>query len=166
MLVTVIFYVAALLIIFAAIRMVNSTNLVHSTLFMAAAFAGIAIIYILLNADYLAIVQLMIYVGAISVLFVFGVMLTKRKDISISSTFGRYKIGGIIVSLSVFAVFAACLLTFKYVPSNEAAPESSIHAISSLLFNDDAITFEITGMLLLTATIGAIVIGRGVKEQK
>lgn len=165
MLTSIIFYAVAAFIIFAALKMVLSTNLVHSALFMAVTFACIAIIYLLLNADYLAVVQIMVYVGAITILFVFGVMLTKREYIQKSSQFNRYKIYGAIVAAAVFIVFAVNIFIAKFTLA-EAAADSTINAISSLLLNDYSLAFQVVGVLLLVSTIGAIVIGRGVKNTR
>lgn len=166
MVTSIVFYVVAALIIFTALKMVLSTNLVHSALFMAATFMLIAIIYVLLNADYLAVVQVMIYVGAISILFVFGVMLTKRTYMDDSSQFNRYKKYGAVVAILIFAVFVRTIIVTSFVSSGAQAADSTIAAISTLLLNDYSIAFEVSGVLLLAATIGAIVIGKGVNETK
>jgi NADH-quinone oxidoreductase subunit J len=159
-----IFYVVAALIIFAALKMVFSANLMHSALFMAVTFACIAVIYILLNADYLAVVQVMVYVGAITVLFVFGVMLTKREYMDKDNQFNHYKLYGAIVAAAIFAVFAANIFNAEFALSKAAPAVSTINAISSLLLNDYAIAFQAAGVLLLVSTVGAIVIGKGVKN--
>jgi NADH:ubiquinone oxidoreductase subunit 6 (subunit J) len=166
MVTSVIFYLIAALIIFTALKMILSTNLVHSTLFMAATFFGIAMIYVLLNADYLAIVQIMVYVGAISILFIFGVMLTKRSSMEESNQFNKYKTSSLIVVAALFLVFAITIFGIEFTPSDVAGVDSSINAISSLLLNDYSIAFEISGVSLLLSTIGAIAIGKGVKEEK
>ena len=166
MITSIVFYFIAALIIFTALQMVLSTNLVHSTLFMAATFFGIAMIYILLNADYLAIVQIMVYVGAISILFIFGVMLTKRSGMEESNQFNKYKTSGLIVTAALFLAFIITIFAVEVVPSDVAGVDSSISAIASLLLNDFSIAFEIAGVSLLVSTIGAIVIGKGVKEEK
>jgi NADH:ubiquinone oxidoreductase subunit 6 (subunit J) len=166
MITSIVFYLVAALIIFTALKMILSTNLVHSALFMAATFFGIAMIYVLLNADYLAIVQIMVYVGAISILFIFGVMLTKRTSMEESNQFNKYKKSGLIVVAALFVVFAATIIGIEYSPSDVAAVDSSINGISSLLLNDYSIAFEISGVTLLVSTIGAIAIGKGVKKQK
>lgn len=166
MVTSIVFYVVAALIIFTALKMVLSTNLVHSSLFMAATFMCIAIIYVLLSADYLAVVQVMVYVGAISILFVFGVMLTKRNDIEDSSNFNRYKKYAVIVAILIFAVFVRTIAVSSFSPSSDPQLESTIAGISSLLLNEDSIALEVSALLLLVSTIGAIVIGKGVKESK
>jgi NADH-quinone oxidoreductase subunit J len=166
MITSLIFYIVAALIIFTALQMVLSTNLVHSSMFMAATFFLIAVIYILLNADYLAIVQVMVYVGAISILFVFGVMLTKRDNMVESNPYNKYKKVAIGVACALFLVLVRTVFVTDFTVSVAANPESTIHAISTLLLNDYSIAFEATGILLLVATIGAIVIGKGVKNSK
>ncbi|WP_055667183.1 NADH-quinone oxidoreductase subunit J [Desnuesiella massiliensis] len=166
MVASILFYIISAFIIFAALKMVLSTNLVHSALFMAATFIGIAMIYLLLNADYLAVVQIMVYVGAISILFVFGVMLTKRGDMGESSGFNRYKVYGAFTALAIFLAFARIIISSEFAPVAGTAPESTIMDIASLLLNDYSVAFEIAGILLLVATVGAIVIGKGVKQSK
>ncbi len=164
--VSIVFYIIAALMIFTALKMVFTSNLVHSALFMAATFACIAIMYILLNADYLAIVQIMVYVGAIAVLFVFGIMLTKREYIEKSSQFNRYKTVGAIVAAALFIIFTISISVSRFELSQTAPLDSTITAISSLLLNEYAIAFQAVGVLLLVATIGAIVIGKGVNNTK
>lgn len=163
---SIVFYLVAALMIFTALKMVLTSNLVHSALFMAATFACIAIIYLLLNADYLAVVQVMVYVGAISVLFVFGIMLTKREYIEKSSQFNRYKIWGAIVAAALFIVFAANIFKAQFALSEASTAASTINAISSLLLNEYSVAFQVVGVLLLAATVGAIVIGKGVKNTR
>ena len=166
MVTSIVFYIVAALIIFTALKMVLSTNLVHSALFMAATFACIAVIYILLNADYMAVVQIMVYVGAITILLVFGIMLTKREYIEKSTQFNKYKIYGAIVAAGLFIVFAVNIFTAKFAVVSTAPVESTIMGISSLLLNDYSIAFQVVGVLLLVSTIGAIVIGKGVKKPR
>lgn len=166
MVTSLLFYIISAFIIFAALKMVLSTNLVHSAMFMAATFIGIAMIYLLLNADYLAIVQIMVYVGAISILFVFGVMLTKRGEMGESSSFNKYKIYGAFTASAMFFVLSGIIISADFVPAAGTAIDSTIKVISSLLLNDYSIAFELSSILLLVATIGAIVIGKGVKQSK
>lgn len=165
MVTSIVFYLVAALIIFTALKMILSPNLVHSALFMAATFFGIAIIYVLLNADYLAVVQVMVYVGAISILFVFGVMLTKRTNMEESNQFNRYKVSAIIIAAALFLVFIKTIIGADLAVST-GSEGTTISAIANLLLNDYSVAFEVSGVLLLVSTIGAIVIGRGVKNQK
>lgn len=163
---SILFYLIAALIIFMALKMVLSSDLVHSALFMAATFLGIAFIYILLQADYMAIVQIMVYVGAISILFIFGVMLTKRNDMAETNNANRYKTMAAIIAGILFLVLIRIILSASFVPAEVQNNGSTIAAIANLLLNDFPVAFEASSILLLVATIGAIIIGKGVKVQK
>lgn len=163
---TVIFYISAVFIIFAALKMIFSKNLVHSVLFMAATFLGIALIYVLLQADYLAGIQIMIYVGAISILFVFSIMLTRRDSMDVSNPFNRYTLLGGVVAAAVFLLFGRILMMTQFISIEQVSEESTILPISNLLLNDLVLPFEISGLLLLISMIGAIIIGKGVKNPK
>ena len=163
---SVLFYIISALILLFALKMVFSRNLVHSALFMVAVFVGIAFIYVMLEADYMAIVQIMVYVGAISVLFVFGVMLTRRDSMEKSNQFNRYRFFAGLVAATLMLILGRIILMTAFIPGTGVAPDSSIYAISLLLLNDYAIPFEVSGILLLTAMIGAIIIGKGVKNPK
>ena len=144
MIISLLFYCIAALIIFTALKMVLSTNLIHSALFMAATFMGIAMIFILLNADYLAIVQVMVYVGAISILFVFGVMLTKeqiwRRAIDLTGI--RYME---YCCCSTISSFYKNIFSCEFISNTAGTSESTILAISTLLLKDYSIAFEVSG---------------------
>ena len=163
---TILFYIIAAALIFTSLKMILSTNLVHSALFMAATFVGIAFIYLLLNADYLAVVQIMVYVGAVSILFVFGVMLTKKNNMEDSNQFNRYKKVGVIIAIALFLSLVRTIFVTKFTTVSPASTDSTIVAISNLLLNDYSIALEASGILLLVALIGAIIIGKGVKNSK
>lgn len=163
---TVLFYLFGILILIAAVRMVSSTNLVHSALYMVASFVGVACIFLLLYADFLALVQILVYVGAISVILVFGVMLTRRGDIKESNPFNTLKISGGLVSIALFLIVARLLMLTGWGTSTPALEQGTVDKISDLLLKDYAIPFEAAGLLLLVATVGAIIIGKGVDNHK
>jgi NADH:ubiquinone oxidoreductase subunit 6 (subunit J) len=162
----ILFYAISSLILFTAVKMIFSTNLVHSALFMASTFIGIAFVYLMLEADYLAVVQILVYVGAISILFVFGVMLTKRNNMEESSVFNRYRIAAGVVAASLMLVLGRTIYITSFNISITSQTGPTISAISALLLNDYAIPFELAGISLLVAMIGAIIIGGGVKNPK
>lgn len=166
MLTTVLFYIIATVILISALSMVFSKNLVHSILYMVAAFIGIAFVYVLLQADYLAVVQILVYVGAISVLFVFGVMLTRRDSMAVSSPFNRYAGFAGVIAIAALLLFGRVILMTGFVPAAAVSTDSTIVPISSLLLNDYAIPFEVSGLLLLVSMVGAIIIGKGVERTK
>jgi len=178
MLQTVLFYIYALIIVVSALAMVLSRNLVHSALFMAAAFLGMAFIYLLLQADYVAVVQILVYVGAVSVLFVFGVMLTKRARMEDTNRFNRYGVIAVFVGLALFALLVRAITVSGTVTAHAAVaadavakaagsaagsdptPSGSAVSISGLLLGEMALPLEASGLLLLAALTGAIALGR------
>ncbi|MEI6385596.1 MAG: NADH-quinone oxidoreductase subunit J [Spirochaetota bacterium] len=154
------FYFFAALAVVAAVAMVVTRNLVHAALFMAGTFLLIAFLYILMGADYVGAVQILVYVGAISILFVFGIMLTKRDRIEDSNRFNRYGAAATVVAVLLFIgiMLAAMGTAFNTVPAAETT--STIQTIANLFLNDYVLAFEFAGILLLAALVGAIVIGQ------
>ena len=108
---TIVFFIFAILSIAAAWGVVISKNIVHSALYLALSFSGVAVLYILLNADYLAAVQLLIYTAAVSLMVVFAVMLTLRGDICDSNPENRSWLMGALISGSVFVIMALVILS-------------------------------------------------------
>jgi NADH:ubiquinone oxidoreductase subunit 6 (subunit J) len=162
---SVLFYLFAALVAIAALAMVLSRNLVHAALYMAAAFLGMAFIYLLLQADYVAVVQILVYVGAISILFVFGIMLTKRERMEDSNRFNRYGIVAAVVGLAFFALLARAILVSAIVDGageqTQALAANSATSISKLFLGALALPLEASALLLLAALVGAIVVGTG-----
>ncbi len=166
------FYAFAALVVISALAMILSRNLVHSALYMAAAFLGMAFVYLLLRADYIAVVQILVYVGAISILFVFGIMLTKRDRMDGSNGFNRY---GIIAGLVGLALFALLARAVTVAGASRAAPPADVPqapaggsavAISNLFLGQLALPLEASALLLLAALAGAVVIGKGREKSK
>lgn len=155
------FYGLSLIILSSAVMMVFSKNLIHSALFMIVTFLGVAGLYLTLAADFLAMAQIVIYVGAISVLLIFGVMLTRRSNIKESNLFTKYKYPAGIVAAALFLTIAHFEYWAEWKVQVKSVGEGTTARIADLLLNNYAISFEISGILLLVALIGAIVIGKG-----
>jgi NADH:ubiquinone oxidoreductase subunit 6 (subunit J) len=174
---TVLFYIFASAIVFSALAMILSRNLVHSALSMAAAFLGMAFVYLLLQADYVAVVQILVYVGAVSVLFVFGIMLTKRARMEDTNRFNRFTVFAVLVGLGLFALLARVITTSGTVAAASAAAGRAVAAapapadasgsagsISGLLLGQMALPLEASGLLLLAALVGAIAVGTSARK--
>ena len=155
------FYVFAAAVVVGAFAMVFTKNLVHAALFMAGTFLMIAFLYILMGADYVGAVQILVYVGAISILFVFGIMLTKRDRIEDSNRFNRYGPAATVVAILLFT--SIVITTLGAAIRNAPAPtgDSTIQTIANIFLSDYVLAFEFAGILLLSALVGAIVIGQG-----
>jgi len=163
-----IFLVFALLTVFSAYMVVSSRNIIHSALFLALTFVGVAVLYVLLDADFLAAVQLLVYGGAVAIMVVFGVMLTLRGGVEKSSMDTRNALLGAVAALLTFAVFG--LVIFTAVPwravADAAMVGSSVPDISWLLLTKYVVPFEAAAVLLLVAMIGAIILAKGVNDSK
>jgi len=164
---TVVFFVFAFLAVAAAYGVVSSNNIVHSALFLALSFFGIAVLYILMNAEFLAAVQILVYAGAVCIMVVFAVMLTLRGDVSESST-GTKKVWGAVVSILVFLMIGLAVLTnldWRTALSASTGYGSTID-LSLLLLSKYIIPFEAAAFLLTVALIGAVILAKGVEENK
>jgi NADH-quinone oxidoreductase subunit J len=155
----VVFLLVALLTAGAAVLTVTSKNLMHAALFFAVTMGGLAGVFLTLSADFLALVQLVVYVGAVAVLFLFGLMLT-RAPIGREALDGQNRGLALAVSGGLFVVLSTLIIGAF---SGEGAPEvrgPGIDDIGIAIFADWVLPFEVLSMLLLAALIGAIVLAR------
>jgi len=144
----------------AALAVVTSKNLFHSALFLILSFVGVAGLYILLEAGFLAAVQIMVYVGAISILIIFAIMLTHRlmaKDLVQRNA--QWGISG-LVALLLFVVLGFVLLRVDWPVVEAAVPRDSISILGQELMSTYALPFEVASVLLLVALVGSIIIAR------
>lgn len=161
-----VFFVLAIMAVVATIGVVTSARIMHAALWMGLAFVAVAGVYLVLNADFLAAAQVLVYVGAITTIIVFGIMLSEAADIlgrhsgPAGDGSGAWRRG--IVPLLVTGLFTA-LMVGVYLrtgwrdPMPAQALEDTTRAIGSALFRDFVIPFELAAILLLVALVGAIV---------
>ncbi|MGE5479560.1 MAG: NADH-quinone oxidoreductase subunit J [Chloroflexota bacterium] len=157
------FYTFAAIILISAAGVIFSRKLMYSAFSLLFTFFGVAGFYVLLNSDFLAITQIMIYIGGILVLIIFGVMLTSRitgVDIKSGLT-GKLQIGmaaaaAAIIALSLGVMFSGT--TWRTLPSANGV--STIEAIGSSLFTEYLIAVEAAAVMLLIAFLGAALIAR------
>lgn len=162
------FWAMAVVSVGSALAVVFLRDLFRSALFLVLTFLSVAGLYILLEADFLAAVQVLIYAGAIAILLIFAIMLTR--DIQRGSRFNKYGISlfclaALLLLTMVLVIANTDWLTPNEVPNPEAAraiaeDKGTTAAIGDALFNRYALAFEATGALLLAALIGAIAIAR------
>jgi NADH-quinone oxidoreductase subunit J len=154
-----VFLLVGLLTAGAAVKTVTSTNLVHAAVYLAVALAGIAGVFLVLHADFLALVQLVVYVGAVAVLFLFGLMLT-RAPIGREALDSQNRGLALAVSGTLFVVLAVLIVhAFGDAPRTELAGPG-VTDIGLAIFADWVFPFELLGIPLLAALIGAIVLSR------
>jgi len=150
------------LIIASAFWVVMSPNLVHSAVSLLFTLFGVAGLYIFLYADFIAATQVIIYVGGILVLIIFGVMLTNKiEDLRVSNPM-RNKVPGILFSLGMlFLQFKVIFGTKWNIPNEELlVKEETTSVIGRLLLTDYLLPFEIASIILLAALIGAAMLAR------
>lgn len=158
----VLFYVFAAVLIGAAIGVITSRNPVYSALYLVLAFVQSAALWLLLEAEFLAVVLVLVYVGAVMVLFLFVVMMLDINVEEMREGFTRYVWLGIAVALGVIGEIGYVIwarsegLQFTSVPAPLPADYSSATELGAVLFSEHIYAFEIAGFILLLAIVAAI----------
>jgi len=171
------FYIFSLIAIVSAIMVTVSKNTVHSVFFLILDFISISCLFIMIGAEFLGMIMLIIYVGAVAVLFLFVVMMLnvaqqKNQWFSARESSKHIPIGLIISTI----IFFELIIVWKYKPDLDSSMSlnidssiSNTHAIGYVLYTDYIHIFQLSGMILLVAMIGAIVLTfrkrSGVKRQ-
>jgi len=155
----VVFWIFATLSVASAAVVVLARTLIYSAFALLVTFFGVAGLYVLLGADFLAATQILIYVGGILVLLLFGVMLThKIYDLDLRS--GTIQLAsGLIVAAGLFVILAALALKAEW-PTLARAPAPTTAGIGRLFLSDYLLPFEAASVLLLVALMGAAMIVR------
>ena len=156
----VIFYFVAALTVISALGVVTARNVVHSALFLILSLISVAGIFILLAAEFLAIVQVLVYGGAVTILILFAMMLTRVRDIT-GSLNGKQAPLAALVSAGFAAVSIFALTTTDFPGETDEIHVITTEQIGDALFTTWAVPFEIASLVLMVALIGAIVIARG-----
>ena len=155
------FAIIAAVMIVGALRVVTTSNVVHAALWLVVVLAGAAAQYILLAAEFVAITQVLVYIGAVMVLFLFGTMLTRSRigrETDLNNTYWKL---GIPVSLVLFVAMAVALLnSFGDEKMPEDAPFVTTQQVSDQIFGPYLLPFWALSFVLLAAVIGAIVLAR------
>ena len=155
------FAIMAVTMLVSAVRMVTTRNVVHAALYLVIVLAGAAGIFILLGAEFVGVTQVMVYIGAIVVLFLFGIMLTKGSFGDDDGVDGERRSMAAMVGALVLAVMAAALIDTSRDAELSRAQPSLTADIGDLIFSQYIVPFEAISVLLLAALIGAIVVARG-----
>jgi NADH-quinone oxidoreductase subunit J len=177
---TIFFYVFSIIAIISAIMVTVSKNTVHSVFFLILDFISISCLFIMIGAEFLGMIMLIVYVGAVAVLFLFVVMMLnvaqqKNQWFNSEENSGHIPIG-LIISTIIFFELIIVVGGWKYRPelSNinnllKTSEISNTHSLGQILYTDYIHIFQISGMILLIAMIGAIVLTfrkrDGVKKQ-
>ena len=174
------FYIFSLIAIISAIMVTVSKNTVHSVFFLILDFISISCLFIMIGAEFLGMIMLIVYVGAVAVLFLFVVMMLnvaqqKNQWLLSEDSSGHIPIG-LIISALIFFELIIVIGGWKYKPDlfnsnnlQRSSELSNTHSLGQILYTDYIHVFQISGMILLIAMIGAIVLTfrqrEGVKKQ-
>jgi NADH-quinone oxidoreductase subunit J len=161
------FYTLSAFILGFAILVISTRNTVHSVLFLVLNFLFVAALYVLLGADFLAVIQVLVYAGGIVVLYLFVVMLVnlKREPEAHGDPHRRTNLGfglaiAILVELGAIAVYSSSRPTTAAPPMAAIPVSGNTEQVGWLLYTNYLIPFEVASMLLLVAMIGAIVLAK------
>lgn len=156
------FIILAIMVIGAALGIVLLSNIVYSAFLLGGLFISISGIYILLNADFVAAAQILIYVGAVNVLILFAIMLVNKRE-DFSKIPGRWIRQGAtgLVCAGIFGLLGTMILITPWQLDTRSPLESNtVIAIGKHFFSDFLLPFELASVLLLMAMVGAIILAR------
>jgi NADH-quinone oxidoreductase subunit J len=158
----VVFILLSLLAIGGALGVVLNRALFRSALFLVLSFVGVAGYYILLEVPVLAMIQLLVYVGAIAILIIFAIMLSRQALVAEGKVLNDQWVLGWIVAALLFVGQAYVLLTVKWPVAESPVPPNGIQELGWALISPQGfvLPFEVASVLLLVALVGAVVIAR------
>ena len=174
------FYTFTLIAILSAIMVTVSRNTVHSVFFLILDFISVSCLFIMIGAEFLGMIMLIVYVGAVAVLFLFVVMMLnvveQKNTLFESSSDGKHIPIGLLISLIIFFEVIIVIGGWKYKPDllnsislNISSELTNTHSLGYVLYTDYIHLFQLSGIILLVAMVGAIVLTfrkrSGVKKQ-
>jgi NADH-quinone oxidoreductase subunit J len=152
-------HITAILILLAAATVMTLRNLVHCALALAISFSGIAAFYLQLDAEFVGFSEILVYVGAIAILIVFAILLTRSGEAPDESVLAPGWLAGITVSSMVFTILGWAVLSSSLLPKiGTAKPEATVKEIGNVLMTKYVLPLEIIGLVLTAAMIGAVLI--------
>ncbi len=157
------FGILAIMMLGTALGVVLLSNIVHSAFLLAGVFLSISGLYLLLNGDFVAAAQILIYVGAVNVLILFAIMLVNKRE-DFSQIPGRWirKVATAVVCFGLFALLSTMVLVTPW-SENTVSPAvvgNTVVEIGKHFFSDFLLPFELASVLLLMAMVGAIILAR------
>jgi NADH-quinone oxidoreductase subunit J len=154
------FGIIAAIIIVSALRVVTTRNVVHAALWLVVVLAGVAASYFLLAAEFVGVTQVLVYIGAIIVLFLFGIMLTRAPLGVMADIDSDERWQGLVVALALAGVMTYALIDGFEDAELPGEQVQTTAEVSDSIFSTYLLPFEVVSVLLLAALIGAIVLAR------
>ncbi|MDP7375848.1 MAG: NADH-quinone oxidoreductase subunit J [Alphaproteobacteria bacterium] len=155
---SVFFYLFALVTCLSGLMVISSRNPVHSVLFLILAFFNAAGLFILLNAEFLAMLLVVVYVGAVAVLFLFVVMMLDINFSELREGFQRYRPLGLVIGGILIAELIATFFEYSDISTSQPAQQGvhNTRALGQVIYTDYIYLFQLAGLILLVAMVGAI----------
>jgi NADH-quinone oxidoreductase subunit J len=156
----VIFYFVAAFTVIGALGVVAARNVVHSALFLIVSLISVAGVFILLASEFLAVVQILVYGGAVTILILFAMMLTRVRDLP-AQMVGKQAPIAALAAIAFMVTSIIAVTTTKFPGESEEINVIDVNSIGEKLFTTYAAPFEIASLVLIVALIGAIILARG-----
>jgi NADH:ubiquinone oxidoreductase subunit 6 (subunit J) len=161
------FAIIAALTLASAVAAVTLRNLVHCALMLMVTLAGLAAFYLQLGAQFVGFAQILIYVGAVAILIVFVILLTRGSEPPRESSFSSTWVVGVAIAVSVFGLLSVVVLSSR-APTDQVRPlpEATVGQIGEQLMGKFVLPLEVIGLLLTAALIGAVLVAMREEEGK
>jgi NADH-quinone oxidoreductase subunit J len=160
------FFVLAVCAIVGAVMSLNFTKVVHMTLSLAFTFVSLAGLYVVLNAEFVAFVQVLLYVGAVTILMIFGIMMTKHQDEGQEQSRPLLETLAAIGCLCLLAILIFAIRDADFPAAATALPADTTREIGKTMFAKMAVPFELVSVLLTVAFIGAVALAKREEEPR
>jgi len=160
------FWLFSFLAIFSALMVITRRNIIHSALFLVSTFFWIAAIYVLIEAELLAAIQVLVYAGAIMVLIVFTILLINVQEVRMINPWQRQRPLALIIGVALLAELGIILSKSLFPEAitgktlKQVTAQGNTEALGGLLYTDYLLPFEVASLLLLAAMIGAIILAK------
>jgi NADH-quinone oxidoreductase subunit J len=154
-----VFWILAALTVLGALAAVMLKNTVHCALAVTVAFAGLALLYLQLDAQFAGFAQILIYIGAVAILVVFAILLTRGSETPKEGIFSRSWFVGMTIAAGVFAVLGwAVIQSVHVLPHQAETPSATVNQIGNALLGRYVLPLEIVALLLTAALVGAVIV--------
>lgn len=160
-----VFYILAALTVAGGLAAMLLKNTVHCALALTVAFAGQALLFLNLDAQFAGFAQILVYIGAVAILVVFAILLTRGSETPRDGVFSRTWLAGLLIAAGVFAVLGwAVIGSVRVLPHETAVPTVTVLQIGNALVSRYVLPLEIVAVLLTAAMIGAVIVAMHEKE--
>ena len=158
----VIFIILSAVALIGALGVVVSRKLFHAAIFLVLSFVGVAGFYVLLDAEFLAMIQILVYVGAIAILIIFAIMLSRRMMSDEFRAGNEQWLWALVAGVALFVILVVILVQVNWPVVEAAVPGNTVSELGQALVSPDQylLVFEVASVLLLVALVGAVIIAR------